>query len=82
LDPAHEACHDLVQARAGNGFKLKALDYVFNPVPIAAITGGFVGLPPTPGLHYLSLESMRELVKSVAVVIDDIERLNSLQQAA
>jgi hypothetical protein len=37
------------------------------------------GLPLTPGLHYLSFESMRELAQGVAAVI---ERLNSLQQAA
>ena len=72
----------LVIEETGGGFKLKALDYVFNRVPIAAITGSFVGLPLTPGLHYLSFESMRELAQSVAAVIDDIERLNSMQQAA
>jgi hypothetical protein len=36
----------------------------------------------TPGLHYLSFQSMRELAQGVAAVIDDIERLNSLQRAA
>jgi spore maturation protein CgeB len=40
------------------------------------------GLPLTQGLDYLSFESMRELAQGVAAVIDDIERLNSLQQAA
>jgi spore maturation protein CgeB len=35
-----------------------------------------------PGLDYLSFESMRELAQGVAAVIDDIERLNSLQRAA
>jgi len=35
----------------------------------------------TLGLHYLSFESMRELAQSVAAVIDDIERFNSMQQA-
>jgi len=51
-------------------------------VPIAAITGSMTGLPLTPGLDYLCFESMRELAQGVAAVIDDIERLNSLQQAA
>jgi spore maturation protein CgeB len=39
-------------------------------------------LPLTPGLHYLSFESMRELAQGVVAVIDDIERLNSMQKAA
>ena len=72
----------LVIEETGGGFKNKALDYIFNRVPIAAITGSMTGLPLTPGLDYLCFESMRELAQGVAAVIDDIERLNSLQQAA
>jgi hypothetical protein len=40
------------------------------------------GLPMIPGLDYLSFASMRELADGVAAVIDDVERLNSLQRAA
>jgi len=72
----------IVAERTGGGFKLKTLDYVFNRVPIAAIRGAIAGLPLTPGLHYLSFESMRELARGVAAVIDDTGQLNSLQQAA
>ena len=72
----------IVAERTGGGFKLKTLDYIFNRVPIAAIRGGIAGLPLTPGLHYICFESMRELAQGVVAVIDDIERLNSLQHAA
>jgi len=72
----------IVAERTGGGFKLKTLDYIFNRVPIAAIRGSVAGLPLTPGLDYLSFESMRELAQGVVAVIDDIQRLNSLQQAA
>ena len=72
----------LVVEETGGGFKHKTLDYIFNHLPIAAITGSMAGLPLTPGLDYLSFESMRELAQGVLAVIDDIERLNSLQQAA
>ena len=72
----------LVVEETGGGFKLKTLDYIFNRMPIAAIRGSMTGLPLTEGLHYLSFESMRELAQGVSAVIDDIERLNSLQQAA
>jgi glycosyltransferase involved in cell wall biosynthesis len=72
----------LVVEETGGGFKHKTLDYIFNRVPIAAIRGSMTGLPLTRGLHYLSFESMPELAQGVAAVIDDIERLNSMQQAA
>ena len=72
----------LVIEQTGGGFKLKTLDYIFNRMLITAIRGSIAGLPLTPGLHYLSFESMRELAEGVTAVIDDIERLNSLQRAA
>jgi glycosyltransferase involved in cell wall biosynthesis len=72
----------IVAERTGGGFKLKTLDYIFNRVPIAAIRGSIAGLPLTPGLDYLSFESIRELAHGVAAVIDNTERLNSLQRAA
>ena len=72
----------LVIEETGGGFKLKALDYIFNRVPIAAISGSVAGLPLTPGLHYLSFESMRELAEGIVAAIDDLARLNSLQRVA
>jgi glycosyltransferase involved in cell wall biosynthesis len=72
----------LVIEETGGGFKHKALDYVFNRLPIAAIRGSMTGLPLTQGLDYLSFESMRELAHGVAAAIDDIERLNFMQRAA
>jgi polysaccharide biosynthesis protein PslH len=72
----------IVAERIGGGFKLKTLDYIFNRIPIAAIKGSIEGLPMIPGLDYLSFESMRQLAHGVAAVLDDIERLNSLQRTA
>jgi hypothetical protein len=72
----------LVVEQTGGGFKLKSLDYIFNRVPVAALSGSITGLPLTPGLHYLLFDSMPELAQGITAVIDDIERLNSLQQAA
>jgi glycosyltransferase involved in cell wall biosynthesis len=72
----------IVAERTGGGFKHKALDYIFNRLPIAAMRGSIAGLPLTPGLDYLSFASARELAQGVVAVIDDIQRLNSLQQAA
>jgi glycosyltransferase involved in cell wall biosynthesis len=72
----------IVAERTGGGFKLKILNYIFNRVPVAAIKGSIAGLPIMPETDYLSFESMAELAQGVAAVIDNVERLNSLQQAA
>jgi glycosyltransferase involved in cell wall biosynthesis len=72
----------LVAERTGGGFKLKTLDYIFNRVPIAAIKGSIAGLPLEPKVDYLSFETMHELAQGIVAVIDDIERLNSLQRAS
>jgi glycosyltransferase involved in cell wall biosynthesis len=72
----------LVVEETGGGFKLKTLDYIFNRVPIVAIRGSMTGLPLTQGLDYLAFESMGKLAQGVAAVIDDIERLNSMQRTA
>jgi hypothetical protein len=72
----------LVIEKTGGGFTLKTLDCIFNGVPMAAIRSSISGLPLTPGLDYSSFESMRELGEGVVTLIDNIERLNSMQQAA
>jgi polysaccharide biosynthesis protein PslH len=72
----------LVVEETGGGFKLKALDYIFNRVPIASIRGGMAGLPLTEGRDYLCFGSMRELANGVAATIDDIGALNSMQRGA
>jgi glycosyltransferase involved in cell wall biosynthesis len=72
----------IVPERTGGGFKLKTLDYIFNRVPIAALSGSTAGLPLKAGRHYLSFQSIRELAQGVAVAIDNLELLNNLQEAA
>jgi polysaccharide biosynthesis protein PslH len=72
----------IVPERTGGGFKLKSLDYIFNRVPMAAIRGSVAGLPLTDDQEYLSFASIDELAQGVTAVIDDLERLNQLQEAA
>ena len=72
----------IVPERTGGGFKLKTLDYIFNRVPIAALSGSIAGLPLTPRMHYLSFRSIPELAQGVAVAMDNVELLNNLQEAA
>jgi glycosyltransferase involved in cell wall biosynthesis len=78
----HSARMGIVPERTGGGFKLKTLDYIFNRVPIAALSGSTAGLPLRAGWHYLSFQSIRELAQGVAAAIDNLELLNNLQETA
>jgi hypothetical protein len=69
-----------IAAERTGGFKLKTFDDIFNRVGTAVPRSGISGLTLT--LHYLSFECMREPAQGVAAVIDYIDRLNSMQQAA
>jgi glycosyltransferase involved in cell wall biosynthesis len=72
----------IVAERTGGGFKHKVLDYVFHRLPIAAIHGSFVGVPLAPNIDYLSFATASELAQGVVAAIDDLDRLNALQEAA
>lgn len=64
------------------GFKLKALDYVFNRLPILAIDGSVPGTPLVPGKSILLYPDHATLARGVLEVIDDFSRLNGLQEHA
>jgi glycosyltransferase involved in cell wall biosynthesis len=64
------------------GFKLKALDYVFNRLPILAIDGSVPGTPLVPGKSILLYPDHATLARGVLEVIDDFSRLNALQEHA
>ena len=64
------------------GFKLKALDYVFNRLPILAIDGSVPGTPMVPGKSILLYPDHVTLARGVLDVIDDFSRLNALQDHA
>ena len=66
----------------GGGFKLKCLDYVFNRVPMAVLEGSAAGLPLEPGEAYLRFDGMDALADGVLGVLDDLPRLNDLQERA
>jgi hypothetical protein len=72
----------VVAEPVGGGFKMKSLDYVFNRVPIAALAGSIAGLPLEPGTDMLSFTSAAELSRGIVDVIDDLTRLNALQEHA
>lgn len=64
------------------GFKLKTLDYVFNRMPMLGIAGGVPGVPLEHNNGILLFPDHRSLTEGVLRTIDNIERLNQLQEEA
>ncbi|WP_341913529.1 glycosyltransferase [Ferrovibrio terrae] len=82
LDFMREARIALVAERHGGGFKLKVLDYIFNRMPILALSGSVAGVPLRHDDSILLYEDYEALARGVLQVIDDCDRLNSLQDRA
>ncbi|MEC4592238.1 MULTISPECIES: glycosyltransferase [Nitrospirillum] len=72
----------LVPERNGGGFKLKVLDYVFNRLPILALKGSVAGVPLEQEESILLYPGHEDLAMGVVQSIDDLDRLNNLQDAA
>jgi len=64
------------------GFKLKTLDYIFNRMPMLGIAGGVPGVPLEHGNGILLYPDHRSLTEGAIRTIDDIGRLNQLQDEA
>ncbi len=77
-----EARVGIVAERSGGGFKLKALHYVFNRVPICALEGSLGGMPLVPGESTLEWSTPEALTDGVIAAIDDLDRLNAVQARA
>src|SRR5258708_5738031 len=72
----------IVPGRAGGGFKLKVLEYVFNRMPILAINGSAAGVPLSDNESILLFPGQNELANGVMRTIDNLDKLNQLQNAA
>jgi glycosyltransferase involved in cell wall biosynthesis len=79
LDDARIA---IVPERNGGGFKLKVLEYVFNRLPIFALTDSLAGVPLRHNESAMLYPDHAALAHGVLEAIDDIERLNRLQERA
>jgi polysaccharide biosynthesis protein PslH len=64
------------------GFKLKALDYVFNRLPILAISGSVPGMPLRQAESILLHADHEALAHGVLRIIDDFDALNRMQDFA
>jgi glycosyltransferase involved in cell wall biosynthesis len=72
----------VVPEMLGGGFKLKTLDYVFNRLPIAALDRACEGAPLTDRDSLLSFPDVGRLVDGILDTIDDLPKLNHLQERA
>ena len=79
LDQARIA---IVPERSGGGFKLKVLEYVFNRVPVFALAGSFAGVPLRHNDSAMLYADHAALAHGVLEAIDDVDRLNRLQERA
>jgi glycosyltransferase involved in cell wall biosynthesis len=77
-----EARIAIVPERNGGGFKLKVLEYVFNRIPVFALRGSFAGVPLVHGDSVMLYPDHEALARGVLDSIDDVERLNRLQERA
>ncbi len=66
----------VVSESLGGGFKLKALDYVFNSVPLACLTHNLAGLPLVAGESAITAANEGDLARAIVDVIVDVRRLD------
>jgi polysaccharide biosynthesis protein PslH len=72
----------LVPEMIGGGFKHKFLDYCFARVPIVSIRDAAQCLPEQVRMNVISAENLTDLTERVVENIDNLQRLNELQEAA
>ena len=72
----------LVPEAIGGGFKLKILDYIFSRVPVAAVEAALNGIPDQLKRHFMVASSVDVLLENIVAAIDDIDRLNMMQNRA
>ena len=66
----------------GGGFKLKVLSYLQARTPVAALRGSFEGIPEEVARHFLVAPDAERLVAAIIAAIDDLPRLNAMQEGA
>jgi len=81
IDPyLADARMGVIPEALGGGFKLKALDYVFRGLPLAALEPALSGLPLNPKQDVIAADNPEKLADAIADHIDDLEFLNGAAQ--
>src|SRR6185503_3471443 len=73
-----EARVAIVPERNGGGFKLKVLEYVFNRIPVFALSGSFAGVPLVHDDSVMLFPDHAALARGVLETIDNLDKLNRL----
>jgi polysaccharide biosynthesis protein PslH len=66
----------------GGGFKIRAMSYAMLRVPILAVREAMHGMEFEEGVHYIAVDTLPELARRAASLIDDLATLNRVQEAA
>ena len=72
----------IVPDAVGGGFKLRALTYAFNRVPMVAVRGALAGMGFTPGENYVEGADLDSMVDAARRMVADFDQLNRIQDAA
>jgi hypothetical protein len=72
----------LVPEEIGGGFKLKILDYIFSRMPVAAVGAALNGIPDGLKQQFIIESNIGGLLTTILATIDDIDRLNVMQNSA
>jgi hypothetical protein len=66
----------------GGGFKIRAMSYALLRVPMLALREAMHGMEFEEGVHYVAVDTLAELAEIAKTLIDDVDRLNAIQEAA
>lgn len=66
----------------GGGFKIRALHHVFLRLPMLALDRALAGMELRSGTDFLSVPNLGDLPAVLLSVVDDVDRLDAVQQAA
>ena len=72
----------VVAESLGGGFKLKALDYIFHHVPVAALAHSASGLQLADGGSIILADDERTLAERIVDIVDDVDRLATIASNA
>jgi hypothetical protein len=72
----------IVPETVGGGFKLKILDYIFNRLPVAALSQASAGLPPAIRSNFIIAETIHELIQEITRCMDRLDQLDKMQSSA
>jgi len=72
----------LIPDDLGGGFKMRVLTLSALRVPILGLRAAMVGTTFIPGVHYHEVETLEEMADALPALVDDLPKLNAMQEAA